>query len=102
MGSSAESADSAKSDKPSLEDGFPRGGIKWANCKGCGKRVLFAEAVKDDGSTGIVCLDPVPAMYHVVYNEDGSALARRATRNRVMVSHFNTCPNASDFGKKKA
>jgi hypothetical protein len=85
-----------------LPEGIPEK-IEWAKCKGCGKRVLFASVVIDDDKTRLVPLDPVPPIYHVVWESGKSALARRATRNRVMVSHFATCPKANDFsgGKKK-
>lgn len=84
-----------------MKEGLPAA-FQWKECQGCGKRILFARVTKLDGEEGHVPLDPVPAVYHVAYNEDGSAEATKATRHRVMVSHFATCPKANEFsgGKK--
>lgn len=87
---------------PSLKDGIPKK-IQWSECKGCGKRILFVEVKRaSDGKMVPVPLDPVPAIYHIAYNEDGTAQAVRASRERVMVNHFATCPKANQFsgGKK--
>lgn len=72
-----------------------------ATCKGCGKRIEWAETI--DGKT--VPLDPAPPVYEVYKQaKDGSLTVRlvplsdgpRKIRTH-MVSHFATCPKASDF-----
>ena len=51
---------------------------------------------KKDGTTGRVPLDPRAPVYLVEFNEDGDAVsAVRATG--AYVSHFSTCPKASQF-----
>ena len=83
---------------------------EWAECKGCGKKIIFAKT--PEGKT--VVLDPHPALYSVSASGDGLEL--KAVRvngckpNPEMftgfeqgyaVSHFSTCPKASDFSHKK-
>jgi hypothetical protein len=87
--------------EPALKDGLPKS-IRWAKCKGCGKRILFARVKNQKGDLVHVPLDPAPPIYHIAFNEDGTAEAVRGTRNRLMVSHFNTCPKANEFsGSRK-
>jgi len=66
-------------------------------CRGCGKDIIFA---KNSDGKGIIPLDPRPAVYQVIEQPDGSAVAVRD--KNYMVTHFATCPKASDFsgGKK--
>lgn len=62
-------------------------------CKGCGKAIVWGETV--DGKR--IPLDPRPPVYKIL------ATGRVVRDVTCMVSHFATCPHASQFsaGKKK-
>jgi hypothetical protein len=63
-------------------------------CKGCGKTIIFGHT--QDGRA--VPLDPKPPVYDTMTVEGKI----RIRRNRsAMVTHFATCPNASDFSRSK-
>lgn len=64
--------------------------LKQATCRGCGRPIIWG--VTGDGKK--IPLDPKPAVYGVVEDE-GNALATRM--EGAMVTHFATCPKASDF-----
>lgn len=66
-------------------------------CKGCGKKIIWGET--EDGKK--IPLDPRPPVYHIYrVSNDGKNIIRR--RTDCYVSHFATCPNASEFsGSKK-
>lgn len=70
-----------------------------SKCKGCGKTICWGT----DESGKRIPLDPVPPCYEAdaATQAGGSGKCRR--RHDVMVSHFATCPNASDFsgGKRR-
>lgn len=69
-------------------------------CTSCGRKVLFVDIKKVDGTPGSVPLDPAPAVYSI--SEDfmsGQLCGERI--HSAMVSHFVTCPNASTHSKKK-
>lgn len=58
-----------------------------STCRGCGRPIVWIET--PDGKR--IPLDPKPPVYRVT--SDG-----RGERDRLcMVSHFATCPQASDF-----
>lgn len=67
-------------------------------CRGCGKEIVFADLVDDQGIFigKSVPLDPKPPVYEI--NSDGTAERRRGA----MVSHFATCTEANRFsGSRK-
>ena len=66
-----------------------------ATCKGCGRKIVWAS---DEKGTKIP-LDPSAPVYELLV--EGSTLCRRTGRH-VMVSHFATCPKASDFSRQKS
>lgn len=66
-----------------------------SHCKGCGARVVFA--IDENGKNQI--LDPKPPVYDVALSEVGNSSCGRIRGG--MVSHFATCPKASQFSKKK-
>lgn len=73
-----------------------------ATCKGCGAPIVWA--VTSEGKR--IPVDVRPPVYAVTEEPDGSVRAVRVAREGVKfgVSHFATCPKASDFskgGKKK-
>ncbi|MCC6671074.1 MAG: hypothetical protein IT458_08435 [Planctomycetes bacterium] len=72
--------------------------MKISRCKGCGRGIVWA--TKEDG--GKVPLDASAPVYAVTEVGDEIAggaeavvLAKRAERH--LVSHFATCPQASEF-----
>ena len=82
---------------------------EWAECKGCGKTIIFAKTPQ--GKT--IPLDPHAPIYQVSPGKDGALQAIRILSARpspenftgfqegFAVSHFATCPKASDFSHKK-
>ena len=68
-------------------------------CRGCGKPIVFGET--SDGKN--IPLDPRPPCYQITEIRDSLPIKVAARRNRMaMVSHFATCPKASEFsGSKK-
>lgn len=70
--------------------------MKTVPCKGCGKPVLF---VKDEKGTTQV-LDARAPIFHFNGGDiDGTFTVHRLSS--AWVSHFATCPNASEFSKGK-
>lgn len=71
-------------------------------CRGCGRPVLFVTTA--DGKT--VPLDPSPPVYHRIWDPDSdSAFWIKGSNDpepTAMVSHFATCPKASDFSGRRA
>lgn len=69
-----------------------------ANCKGCGKFIRWG--VTEDGKK--IPLDPRPPVYAIIggsLHSDGELRVERRTTS--LVSHFGTCPKASDFSASK-
>ena len=67
------------------------------NCRGCGKKIIWGET--EDGKK--IPLDPRPPVYEVLRTASGekTPIIRRTD---CYVSHFATCPKASEFsGSKK-
>ena len=65
-------------------------------CRGCGKPIVFG----DLPTGGKVPLDPKAPVYDVEGIIGGTVTATR--RTEAMVTHFATCPAASNFTKQKA
>ena len=64
-----------------------------AHCRGCNRKVYFARS--ENGKTQI--LDASAPTYELVTDPlTGETTARRAV---AFVSHYATCPKASEFGK---
>lgn len=70
--------------------------METVQCRGCGKKVIFAEDIAT-GSTQI--LDAVAPTYAVHVREDGVVQCTRTREG--YVSHFATCLFASSFSKSK-
>ena len=73
--------------------------MKTEACSGCGKPIVWAEITKEDGTRGRVPLDPRPACYLTTPDAGDRTIGVRD--RTAMVSHFATCPNASDFSGSK-
>ena len=72
--------------------------MKTSQCKGCGKPIVWAHIMKDGKRTGKkVPLDPRPAVYRLKSWDDEEYEATQALQIEGMVSHFSTCPKASNF-----
>ena len=71
--------------------------MKTTPCKGCGKPIIWGETL--DGKR--IPLDPRPPVYScaedVSPGANGRVIAGRMVG--VAVTHFATCPRASDFSK---
>ena len=69
-------------------------------CNGCGAPIVWARLEGEPGKW--IPLDPKPAVYRVIWQETG-AYASRANGGEFtgMVSHFVTCPKASEFSRAK-
>lgn len=65
-----------------------------AQCKGCGKPIIWG--VTDDGKR--IPLDPKPPVYQLLGGDGGRTF--RATGG-FFVSHFATCPKANDFSSNR-
>lgn len=72
--------------------------VEWpvGVCRGCGKSIVWAETREG----GKIPLDPVPPVYHVAFTEDGKRVISDRRRSS-MVSHFATCPKASEFSRRR-
>lgn len=73
-----------------------------ARCKGCGARIVWAEL--PNGKP--VPLDPSAPVYQVLKHDAGGTpqvklLELDQGERKAMVSHFKTCPNASDFSRSR-
>ena len=65
-------------------------------CKRCGMPITFIE----NAATGKqIPAQRIRTIYH--YNERTRQLEKRESEEVLYVSHFETCPNASEFGGKK-
>jgi hypothetical protein len=72
--------------------------MKMTPCRGCGKPMVFAEMMDKKK----IPLDPRAPVYRIVTADaDGTPLIVERDRE-VYVTHFATCPKASEFsgGKK--
>lgn len=73
--------------------------MSYGHCRGCNKKILWGK----DGMGRAVPLDVIPPVYRVTQTEDNNFLL--ALANQVFntaeptffVSHFATCPKASEF-----
>ncbi len=66
--------------------------MNFSVCKGCNNNIVWG--ITEDGTR--IPLDPRAAVYDV---EEVEGVVQ-ATRDRTaMVTHFATCPKASDFGR---
>jgi hypothetical protein len=78
--------------------------MRTSVCHGCGKRIVWGVM---EGKK--LPLDPSPPVYEVVGIDGNGPIVRRAARYTegmpivgFMVSHFSTCPKASEFsGSRK-
>jgi len=68
-------------------------------CRGCGANILWAHITREDGSEGRVPLDPSAAVYRIRRDAFGGISAERD--RECLVSHFKTCPRASDFSRPR-
>lgn len=83
--------------------------MKTTTCRGCGKAIVFATVLRPSGVTVKVPLDVSAPVYRVTgwaLDEGEEAPGTPVTIERsgdAFVSHFATCPKASDFsgGRKK-
>lgn len=71
-----------------------------ATCRGCGKPIIWG--IGENGAK--IPLDPRPACYDIQESAGaglklGEVLVTRS--RRAMVTHFATCPKASDFSREK-
>ena len=80
--------------------------MKTTPCRGCGKPIVFG--LTENGKR--IPLDPRPPVYQIVTDGDAGPpdivrLAQHfdasALRATAMVSHFATCPKASEFSASK-
>jgi hypothetical protein len=82
--------------------------FKTSPCQGCGKPIVWAADPKGHA----IPLDPKPALYVVTEGMPDATVCQRLDPNSmlvagdvatVMVTHFATCPKASEFsGRNKA
>jgi len=76
--------------------------MRTSPCKGCGKLLVWAFIVKDGRRTGKrIPLDPRPIVYQIGSFDKEEYEAKQLTQAEGMVSHFNTCPYANQFSRKK-
>lgn len=71
---------------------FPANGT----CKSCGKKIVWIRTPEGKA----IPLDPVPACYRITDGDDPDHVQGERDEN-VLVSHFVTCPNASQHSKTK-
>lgn len=67
-----------------------------SKCKGCGKKIVWG--VTDEGKK--IPLDPSAPVYYVsdeTVDSDFGPTPKIERERQHMVSHFKTCPKASDF-----
>lgn len=66
-------------------------------CKACGRKLHFVKS----GETGkLIPLDLEAQVYFVTDDKDGTQVALKQAG--VFVSHFQTCPKASEFSGRGA
>jgi hypothetical protein len=82
-----------------LKAKYPHPALAMLPCKGCGKTMVFAGIV----GRGFVPLDVSSPVYRL--DADGTAARVLNEGNEavvgIFVSHFRTCPRASDFSGSK-
>lgn len=66
-------------------------------CKGCGKKIIYARIVKQDGTPGIIPLDSSAPCYKLRMDDTGAMEGAREYMS--FVSHFSTCSDANKFSK---
>lgn len=68
-----------------------------SQCKGCGAEIVWCV----NTATGSrIPIDVHPVVYHVIEGRDGQMEAIKAEdQDELGVSHFATCPKASQFSK---
>lgn len=71
--------------------------MRTSLCKGCGKPIVWARSNK---STKMIPLDPRPICYRIGDFDAKDYTAQSLLQSEAMVSHFNTCPKASEFSRK--
>lgn len=70
--------------------------MKQSVCKGCGNPIVWAT----NPATGKkVPLDPKGVIYRAVELPNGEVEAIREDDDSVMISHFQTCPEANKFNR---
>ena len=71
--------------------------MKTFPCKGCGKPIVWGQEI---GTGTKIPLDPRAPVYAPIQeNIDGTV--RVARHAAAMVTHFATCPKATDFSRSK-
>lgn len=65
-------------------------------CKACGTQLIFAKNMQGK----IVPLEEIKLPKHV-YNMQPSGVVQMVGELRLYVSHFTTCPSASQFSRSK-
>ena len=74
--------------------------MKTSPCKGCGKQIVWAFITRNGERTGKrVPLDPRPTIYTLRPNgfDAEEYEAKAILQVEGMVTHFATCPKASEF-----
>lgn len=78
--------------------------MPMGTCRGCGKSILWA---KDAVTQKAVPLDTTPPVYLVTQTPENNFHLARANQKfntgepMFFVSHFATCPKASDFSRNR-
>jgi hypothetical protein len=68
-----------------------------STCKGCGREIVWGE----DAAGKKIPLDPRPPIYRVRNMGGELVQVERATVGMYLVTHFATCPKASQFSRKR-
>lgn len=72
--------------------------MKRSACKTCGRAIIWVSAPSTDGKSLVkVPLDAIAPTYRVLDADSEPAVAARA--DDVFVSHFATCPQASEHSR---
>ena len=66
-------------------------------CRGCGKLIVWG--LTREGKR--IPLDPRPPIYLLMDTGTDGVMVEKTEQHRYMVSHFATCPKASDFSASK-